>query len=247
MQRRYLLDLVILMAAISAGCGGSRGTHLAVPAGQLALTPVNLNFGKVPVGQQATKTGTITAGNAGIKVTSADWNGEGFSVSGISFPVTVPAGQSISFRVTFAPQKAGASSGSVMFLSDASNSPLKAALKANATQSGAGGTQSASTDGGQSGPDGTQSSSTDGSQSSGHAVVLSWRSAGANVVGYNVYRGPNVKGPFTKINSSPHPKSSFTDTSVKAGATYVYVTTAVNQHGKESKGSNQVQVKIPNS
>lgn len=238
MQRRYLLELVILTAAISVGCGGG-GTHLDVPAGQLAITPVNLNFGKVPIGQQATKIGTITAGNAGVRVTSVDWSGEGFSVSGISFPVTVPAGQSISFKVTFAPQKAGASSGSVMFLSDASNSPLKAALKANATQSAADGTQS--------GAGGTQSASTDGSQSSGHAVVLSWRSTGANVVGYNVYRGPNIKGPFAKINSSLHPKPSFTDTSVQLGATYVYVTTAVNKHGKESKGSNQVQVKIPNS
>jgi ASPM-SPD-2-Hydin domain-containing protein len=219
MYGRYLLKLVILTTAISLGCGGGGGggTHQDVSAGQLALSPPSLNFGKVQLGQEVTKQATLRAGDSGITVTSAAWSGEGFSVSGISFPVIVPAGQSVSFKVTFAPHTAGSSSGKISLLSDASNSPHQEALSADATQSG------------------------------GHSVTLSWRSNAANVVGYNIYRGSAAKGPFTKINSGPHPNSSFTDASVQAGVTYFYVTTAVNKLGKESKGSNQVRVTIPNS
>ena len=113
MRGRYCLMLALLTTAISTGCGGGGGTRQDVPAGQLAVSPSSLNFGKVPVGQKSTQTGTLKAGNSGITVASADWSGEGFSVSGIAFPVTVPAGQSVSFKVTFAPQKAGSSSGNI--------------------------------------------------------------------------------------------------------------------------------------
>jgi len=217
MRGSYCLMLALLTTAISTGCGGGGGTHQDVPAGQLVVSPASLNFGQVPVGQQLTQTGTLKAGNSGITVASVDWSGEGFSVSGISFPVTVPAGQSVSFKVTFAPQQAGSSSGNITFLSNATNAPLKAALAAN------------------------------GTQSSGHSVTLSWSASKASVVGYNIYRGASAQGSYAKMNSTPHPLPSFTDASVEEGTTYFYKTTAVNKHGKESKFSNQVQVTIPNS
>ena len=123
MRGRSLLGLMILPIAISIGCGGGRGAHQDVPAGQLVVSPSTLDFGKVAVGDKAAKTGTLSAGNARITVTSADWSGEGYTVSGVTFPVTIAAGQSVSFNVTFAPQKSGSSSGNIRFLSDASNSP----------------------------------------------------------------------------------------------------------------------------
>ena len=217
MRGSYCLMLALLTTAISMGCGGGGGTHQDVPAGQLVVSPASLNFGQVPVGQQSTQTGTLKAGNSGITVASVDWSGEGFSISGISFPVTVPAGQSVSFKVTFAPQQAGSSSGSITFLSNATNAPFKATMAAN------------------------------GTQSPGHSVALSWSASKANVVGYNIYRGASAQGSYAKMNSTPHPLPSFTDTSVEEGATYFYKTTAVNKHGKESKFSNQIQVTIPNS
>jgi hypothetical protein len=40
-----------------------------------------------------------------------------------------------------------------------------------------------------------------------HTVGLSWdASTSPNIVGYNVYRGPNANGPYTKINSTLDPK-----------------------------------------
>jgi len=217
MGGRHFLGLVILTATISIGCGGGSGTHQDVPTGQLAVSPSTLAFGQVAVGQEATKTGTLEAGNARITVASADWSGEGFSVSGITFPVTIAAGQSVIFKVTFAPQKGGSSSGNISFLSDASNSPNRAAFSAS------------------------------GAQGSGHSVMLSWRTSNSSAVGYNIYRGAKATGPFSKINTNPPPTPSFTDSSVQSGQTYIYITTALNKKGKESKPSNQVQMTIPNS
>ena len=221
MSGRFFLGLTILAATIAIGCGGGSGTHMDVAAGQLVVTPSTLDFGKVAVGQTATRTGTLHAGNARIAVTSADWSGEGFSLEGITFPVTVAAGQSVPFKVTFTPQKDGSSAGQISFLSDASNSPHEEALNARA---GAG----AGTD-------------------TGHSVTLSWKGGKPNTIGYNIYRGINSKGPYSKINASPHATSTFTDSSVQGGETYFYVTTALNQNGRESRYSNQVQVTIPNS
>jgi len=217
MRGTCLLGLVILTAAISVGCGGGSGTHQDVPAGQLVVSPSSLDFGKVAVGDKATKTGTLKAGNSRVTVTSADWNGEGYSVSGIAFPLTVAAGQNVSFTVTFAPQKGGSSSGNISFLSDASNSPNREAFSAS------------------------------GIQAAGHSVILSWTPSKSNPIGYNIYRGVDPTGPFTKINSDPRPNPTYTDASVQSGGTYFYVTTALNKLGKESKFSNQVQVTIPNS
>jgi hypothetical protein len=220
MRGGYFSGWIVLLTAISLGCGGGSGTRQDVPAGQLTVFPASLNFGNVAVGQTVTKTGTLKAGNASIAVSSADWGGEGFAVSGIAFPLTVPAGQSVSFKVTFAPQKSGSSAGNVTFVSDASNATQEA-FRANAT--------------------------TQVPQSGAHSVVLSWHPSNSNAVAYNIYRGLESKGPFAKINSTPHANAVFTDASVQGGETYFYVTTALNKRGKESKPSNQIQVTIPNS
>jgi hypothetical protein len=252
MHGRLFLGLVISIAAIAVGCGGgsaasrgakaggtgtststggtssssgsgssgssssSGGSAKPVAPGQLAVSPAVLNFGQVTVGTAKTQAATLTAGNASITVRSADWRGSGYSISGITFPATIPAGQSAHFKVTCAPQAAGSAKGNIKFSSTADNTP-QASFNGNGTQTAA------------------------------HSVSLSWRPPHASVVGYNVYRGSDPKGPFTKITGSPHPNSSFTDGSVVGGASYFYITTAVNKKGKESKPSNQVHVTIPNS
>jgi fibronectin type 3 domain-containing protein len=44
-------------------------------------------------------------------------------MSGITFPTTIAAGQSVNFEVTFAPQSAGSFPGTIAFVSDATNTP----------------------------------------------------------------------------------------------------------------------------
>jgi len=222
MAKRYLLGPIILATALWISCGGGTGPSQSsaagssgLAAGQLAVSPSTINFSSVPVGQSTVQTGTLTAGGSSIRVSSAAWNGQGYSVSEITFPATVPANQSISFTVTFAPQTAGTSSGSITFLSNASNSPNTETLTGTGAQAGQ------------------------------HSVSLSWNPSPSRVVGYNVYRGTRFGGPYTKLNRSPLPGTDYTDSSVQSGMTYYYVATSVGSHSVESAQSRQTTVVIP--
>lgn len=80
-----------------------------------------------------------------------------------------------------------------------------------------------------------------------HAVDLSWNaSTSGDIVGYNVYRGQVVSGPYSKINTGGLVASTlYSDTSVARGMTYYYVATVVNSSGEESAHSNQAPAIIP--
>ena len=97
------------------------GTETA--AGQLAVSPTSLSFGNVVVGSSSSLNGTLNASGASVTVTSASLNNGEFVLSGISLPATLAAGQSTPFTVTFTPQASGATSASLSFVSNVSNSP----------------------------------------------------------------------------------------------------------------------------
>ncbi len=92
-------------------------------AGQLAVSPTSLSFGNVVDGTSSALGGSLIASGASVTVSSASLNNGEFVLSGISLPTTIPAGQSTAFTVTFTPQASGATSASLSFLSNASNSP----------------------------------------------------------------------------------------------------------------------------
>jgi len=79
-----------------------------------------------------------------------------------------------------------------------------------------------------------------------HTANLSWdASTSHGIVGYNVYRGANPGGPYTKINSTLDPNTTYSDGTVQGGQTYYFVTTAVDGQGMESGYSNQTEAVIP--
>lgn len=219
--------LAVVACMVMAGCAGvssgqksgSSGSNPDPPPpsgpGLLSVAPTNMSFGTVAVGSSANLTGTLTAGTSDINVTSAAWTGQGYNVSGITFPSTVAAGKSINYVVTFAPQVAGDSAGSISFLSDGSDSPLSETLDGSGGQAGL------------------------------HTVALAWDASTSSVIGYNVYRGTNSGGPYQRLTASPQPDTSYTDGSVLTGATYYYVATAVDSNNIESVYSNQTQAVIP--
>jgi len=217
----YLACLVAVPAIlVLAGCQGissasKQTTGNNPPVGQLSLTPATMSFGNVAVGANSKKQGTLTAGGSDIQVTSAAWNGQGYSLSGITFPATVPAGQSVPFTVTFAPQAPGSTPGSIVFDSDATNSPS------------------------------TETMTGSGTQSSSHTVSLTWDPSTSQVVGYNVYRRVGSTGSYSKINPSLNTTTSYTDSAVQSGLTYDYVTTAVDSSNVESIYSNLASASIP--
>ncbi len=92
-------------------------------AGTLAVSPTSLSFGNVTVGSSASLNGSLTASGTAVTVSSASLTNGEFVLSGISMPVTIPSGQSTTFAVTFKPQASGATSASLSFSSNASNSP----------------------------------------------------------------------------------------------------------------------------
>ncbi len=196
------------------------GTGTAA-AGQLIVTPTTLGLGSVVVGTSGTTSGSLTAGGANVTVTAASSNNSVFSVGGLSLPVTIPAGQSASFTVTFSPQVSGAASAALTFTSNA---------------------QPAVT---------TETLTGTGTPAPTHTVNLSWNaSTSSNISGYNIYRAvyTNSCGSFSKINSVLNTSTLYTDSAVTDGTSYCYATTAVNSSNEESGYSNiasNVQIPAP--
>jgi len=110
---------------------GLSGTGTA--AGTLAVSPTSLSFGNVVVGASSSLTGTLTAGGAAVTISSDGISNSEFVVSGISLPATISAGQSANFTVTFTPQASGATSASLSFASNASNSPTTQSMTGTGT------------------------------------------------------------------------------------------------------------------
>ncbi len=77
-----------------------------------------------------------------------------------------------------------------------------------------------------------------------HTVALTWTaSPTTTVTGYNVYRGTS-SGIYARVNGTPVPGLTYNDSTVQNGATYYYVTTAIDPNG-ESIFSNPVSAVIP--
>lgn len=151
-----------------------------------------------------------------MTVSSINVGSSEFVISGLSFPVTIAAGQSANFTVTFTPQTSGFASVSASVNSNASNSPASATLTGT------------------------------GVAAPVHTVNLSWTaSSSPNVVGYNIYRRTGTAGAYAQINALLNATTVYIDVSVTDGLTYFYETTAVNSSNEESAPSSPVQAAIP--
>jgi hypothetical protein len=216
------LGCLVVVAALlaSMGCAGissASKNSQQTTGSQLSVSPASMSFGNVAVGADSSQTGTLAANGSDVIVSSADWTGEGYSVSGISFPATIPAGQTATFKVTFTPQSSGASTGSITFDSNAANAPTAEALSGTGT----------------------------GSSGSGHTVALTWNDGASQIIGYNIYRGTTSGGPYTRLNSSMLSATTFTDSNVQDGTTYYYVATAIDSNNVESAYSKPASAAVP--
>ena len=99
------------------------GTGVAAAKPQLSISPATLNFGNVTVGSSASLQATLTASNAAVKISSDQLSNSEFSIVGLTLPVTIAAGKSLSVTIQFTPTAAGAASGQATFTSNAANSP----------------------------------------------------------------------------------------------------------------------------
>jgi Abnormal spindle-like microcephaly-assoc'd, ASPM-SPD-2-Hydin len=175
----------------------------------------------VVVGTSGTASGSLTASGANVTVTAASSNNSVFSVGGLPLPVTIPAGQSASFTVTFSPQISAAVSATLTFTCNAQPTTTTETLTGTGTPAPV------------------------------HTVNLTWNaSTSPNISGYNIYRGVYTSscGSFSKINSVLNTSTEYTDSVVVDGTSYCYATTAVDSSNQESGYSNiasNVQIPAP--
>jgi hypothetical protein len=139
---------------------------------QLSVSPTSLSFGSATVGTSTSQVITISStGNSGVSVSQIVVSGTAYSVTDVTMPISLSAGQSISFTVVFAPLSAGSLPGSISIVSTATNFPLTIALSGS------------------------------GVQAASHSVGLTWSDSSTGVAGYNIYRGTTSGGPYAKVNS----------------------------------------------
>ncbi len=95
----------------------------------LTPAPSSLDFGSVRVGGSAQQTVFLNnTGTGAVTVSQATVTGTGYSISGLSLPLVLAAGQSTGMSVLFAPQTAGTYKGNVAVVSTAVDSPANIPL-----------------------------------------------------------------------------------------------------------------------
>jgi hypothetical protein len=193
---------------------GVSGTGVAAKTATLAVSPTSLNFGNVTVGSPVSLPLTLSASNGPVTIASAQVNSSEFTISGLGLPKTIATGQNVIATITFTPNASGTATANLTLTSDAVNSPTTVPL------TGVGVAVKA------------------------HSADLTWTASQDVVIGYNVYRGGTKGGPYAKINTVLTATTSYTDSTVSAGATYYYVVTAVDSNNVESSYSNEVRVVI---
>ena len=104
---------------------------------QLICNVAALQVGEVLVGQASRKLVTITnRGRTGLTVLSAASTGAEFGLNGLDLPLTLAAGESYTFSVTFAPEKSGRVDGSISIVSEAPKQTLTIRLSGTGRATG---------------------------------------------------------------------------------------------------------------
>src|ERR1035437_9484999 len=109
-----------------------------VAPGALGSNPTSLSFGGVTVGNKQSLSETVTnTGGSSVTISQVGISGTGYSLSGITAPITLTAGQIATFTVAFAPASAGSVSGNVTVTSNSSNPTLTIPLSGTGVAPGA--------------------------------------------------------------------------------------------------------------
>jgi hypothetical protein len=186
-------------------------------SGSLGVSPSQLSFGNVTVGNNKTMPLTLSASGSSVTVTADSLGSAEYSVSGLSLPLTITPGQKVTFQVTFAPQSPGQA-----------NSALGLTVS--------GGTGASVPVGGDGVAPAQHSVSlnwqADPSGVSGYNVYK---------------KGPGNSGKYNRVNSSLDINTDYIDSNVQGGNSYSYYVTAVNGQGVESSPSTTVNVAVPSN
>jgi hypothetical protein len=209
-------------ATLTATASGVAKTAvLQLTGGSIGLTlgSTSVAFGNVNLNTPTTQTVLLTSsGTAAVTISAATLTGTGFTMSGVTAPVTLSPGQTETLDLVFDPTTAGAATGLVTITSNATSGAT-----ATIALSGA------------------------GVSSALYEVQLTWDAPTETTdpaVGYNVYRSTG-SGSYELLNTSVNTPTTFTDTTVASGSSYNYEVTSVDASGVESAPSNVYTAAIP--
>ncbi len=110
-----------------------------VLASKLSSTPTTVSFGTVAIGKTASvRVALQNTGSTAISVTlfTLSASGLGYSVSGFSLPLSIPANSSKDFYADFKPATQGSLTGTISIASNASDSPLAVNLSGTGSPAG---------------------------------------------------------------------------------------------------------------
>jgi hypothetical protein len=178
-----------------------------------------VSFGNVVLNTPTIQSLTLTStGTAPVTVNAATSTGTGFTVSGITSPVTLNPGQTATLSVAFDPAAAGAATGQVSITSNSSTG--------SSTLIGLTGTGVAAS----------------------YEVNLTWNAPTSSpdpVAGYNVYRSPSGASSYQILNPSVVTTTAYADETALDGQTYDYIVESVDASGNQSVPSNMAAVAVP--
>src|SRR5882724_13012417 len=104
--------LVVLTLALSVAANGQG----VVAPSTLSFSPSSANFGSVTTGTSQTLSVTIkNTGRVAVKISGKSIHATGFSLSGLTVPLTISGGTSTVMSVKFAPTSTGLFSGNISF------------------------------------------------------------------------------------------------------------------------------------
>ncbi len=207
------------LTASGAGATSSFPLQLNAAAAALSLSSKSVAFGNVMENTPSTQSVVLTSsGTAALTISGASIAGTGFSMSGVTAPITLNPGQTATLNIQFDPTSTGSMSGAVTLTSNASSTPT-----ATVTLSGTG-------------------------QATSYQVDLTWGAPSSStdaVAGYDIYREVSGGSSYQLLNSSADGSTTYTDTTVQTNTTYNYYIVSVDAQGNQSSPSNTFTVTIP--
>jgi hypothetical protein len=112
------------------------GTTGTTAAAALTVTPTTIAFGSVAVGSEQTQTVHVeNTGNETATISKLTISGTGVSLSGMTAPTTLAAGQTVNLTVAYKPVAAGTLTASLAIASNATNPNVVVGINATATSS----------------------------------------------------------------------------------------------------------------
>lgn len=102
-------------------------------SGTLSVAPASISFGSVNIGSTQSQSGSISASGGSVTLSSTSSSNSAFTLGGLTLPMTLAAGQSVPYTVTFAPTISGTASANISFFTSNSNSASESASGSGAT------------------------------------------------------------------------------------------------------------------